>query len=161
MTQAQFLKNLHCPCPTPDSLIDVVLDTDAANEADDQYAIAYLLRSADRLRVRGLCAAPFFGPDKPVATIAQGIDASCREIRRVLALCGREDLNDSVYPGSTAYLGDETAPVDSPASRYIARLAREYSPEHPLYVVCIGAITNVASALLLDPCVRENTVTAL
>ena len=29
--------------------MDVVLDTDAYNEIDDQYAIAYLLRSQDAL----------------------------------------------------------------------------------------------------------------
>ena len=45
MTQAQLLKNLE----VPKGKIDVVLDTDAYNEIDDQYAIALMLRSADKL----------------------------------------------------------------------------------------------------------------
>ena len=37
LTQAQMSKMLMCP----DGPIDMVLDTDAYNEIDDQYAIAY------------------------------------------------------------------------------------------------------------------------
>ena len=41
--------------------------------------------------------------------------------------------------------------VESEAARFIAELGMRYTPEHPLYVTAIGAITNVASALLLAP----------
>jgi inosine-uridine nucleoside N-ribohydrolase len=41
----------------------------------------------------------------------------------------------------------------------MADMANEYSPENPLYIVAIGAITNVASAILLNPkAMKENTV---
>jgi inosine-uridine nucleoside N-ribohydrolase len=40
----------------------------------------------------------------------------------------------------------------------LAELSNEYSPENPLYVVAIGAITNVASALLLNPEMKNNVV---
>ena len=36
-------------CPT--KKVDVVLDTDAYNEIDDQYAIAYMLQNPERLNV--------------------------------------------------------------------------------------------------------------
>ena len=39
MTQEQLFKNLN----RPEGKIDVVLDTDAYNEIDDQFAIAYAL----------------------------------------------------------------------------------------------------------------------
>ena len=48
MIQAQLLKNLEVPT----GKIDVILDTDAYNEVDDQYAIAYMLRSQDKLNVK-------------------------------------------------------------------------------------------------------------
>jgi inosine-uridine nucleoside N-ribohydrolase len=48
--------------------------------------------------------------------------------------------------------------VISDAARDLAERALQYSPENPLYVVAIGAITNVASAILLEPAVAENTV---
>ena len=40
----------------------------------------------------------------------------------------------------------------------MAERAKNYSPENPLYVVAIGAITNIASALLLAPEIAENIV---
>ena len=52
----ELLKNLD----VPKGKIDVVLDTDAYNEIDDQYAIAYLLNSEDKLNVKAIYAAPFF-----------------------------------------------------------------------------------------------------
>ena len=57
----------------------------------------------------------------------------------------------------TLYL-DEKTPVDSPAARFIVEKAREYSVDRPLYVLAIGAITNVASAILMDPSICEKIV---
>ena len=48
MTQTQFLRNLE----VPDRRVDVVLDTDAYNEIDDQFAVAYLLPIAGRPMLR-------------------------------------------------------------------------------------------------------------
>lgn len=56
MTQSIYLKNLEAPT----RIVDAVLDTDACNEIDDQFAIAYLLKNQDRIRIRGFCATPFF-----------------------------------------------------------------------------------------------------
>ena len=33
----------------PDHPVDVILDTDAYNEIDDQFAISYLIRSSEKL----------------------------------------------------------------------------------------------------------------
>ena len=49
------MKNLERPQPG----IDVILDTDAYNEIDDQFAIAYMLANRDKLNVKALYAAPF------------------------------------------------------------------------------------------------------
>ena len=134
--------------------IDVILDTDAYNEIDDQFAIAYLLRSEDKLRCRAICAAPFHNGKSEGP--ADGMEKSYHEILKVLSLAGREDLHSQVFRGSTQWLTDEATPVDSPAAREIIRLAWEYTPEKPLYVVAIGAITNVASALLMEPGIAAN-----
>ena len=55
-------------------------------------------------------------------------------------------------------MDDENTPVVSDAARDLAQRADGYSPEKPLYIVAIGAITNVASAFLLNPKMAENTV---
>ena len=152
MTHEQLLKNLQVPAGP----IDVVLDTDTYNEIDDQFALSYLLRSGEKLTVKALCAAPFFNDNS--TSPEDGMERSYREIFNLLHLAEREDLNPIVFEGSRTYLPDERTPVDSPAARELVRLAKDYSPEKPLYVVAIGAITNVASALLMDPAIQDNIV---
>lgn len=152
MNQEQFFKNLNCPS----GAVDVVLDTDTYNEIDVQFALAYLLSCSEKLRIKGICAAPFFNHHS--ASLGDGMRKSHDEILRLLKLAEREDLNSAVYKGSETWLPDETTPVPSPAASFLADLAGRYTPEHPLYIISIGAITNVASALLLNPDMRENTV---
>ena len=152
MTTEQFFRNLM----PPEGPVDVVLDTDAYNEADDQFAIAYLVRSEPGLRVRGFCAAPFY--NARVSSPQEGMEKSFDEIQNILSLSGRKDLCSLVHAGAPRYLPDEHTPVLSDAAAFLAELSRQYSAEQPLYIVSIGAITNLASALLLDPTMTERIV---
>lgn len=152
MTYNQYIKNLM----VPDCRIDAVLDTDAYNEIDDQFAIGYMLAHSEKINTLGICAAPFFNSNSTSA--ADGMIKSYDEILKLLRLAGREDMFDRVYRGSASYLPDENTPVESEAADYMAKLANEYSPENPLYIVAIGAITNVASAILKNPDMKENCV---
>lgn len=149
MTNEQRLKNLNMP----ERPVDVVLDTDAYNEIDDQYAISYLLACGEKLRLQAFYAAPFFKPH--LESVKQGMEESYREINDLLKLAGKEA---TVLRGSDRFLVDEKTPVISDAAKDLAQRALKYSPEEPLYVIAIGAITNVASAILLEPRVAENTV---
>ena len=132
---------------------DIVLDTDAYNEIDDQYAIAYLLKNEDQLNTQAIYAAPF--SNALAATPKEGMEKSYEEIFKLLKLCGKEV---PVYKGSASYLPNEQTAVDSPAARDIIARAKQHSAEDPLYVVAIGAITNVASALLMQPDIAKNIV---
>lgn len=152
MTQEQYLKNLEVPA----GRVDVVLDTDAFNEIDDQFAISYLLSSRDRLNIKGICAAPFL--NRRVGSAAEGMEKSYAEIQKLLRLAGETALLDRVYRGSDRFLSDEVTPVRSDAAAFMARLSRQYSPDQPLYIVALGAITNVASAILMEPAMKENCV---
>lgn len=150
MISSEPMRNLDVPAGP----VDVVLDTDTYNEIDDQFALAYMLRSPE-LRVQAIYAAPFFNENS--SGPEDGMLRSYDEIFKVLELMGERDAAP-VYKGSPQYLPDEKTPVISSAAEDLARRAREHSPERPLYVVAIGAITNVASAILLEPAVVENTV---
>lgn len=152
MTREQFFKNLDVPA----GQIDVVLDTDAYNEIDDQFAISYMLKQPEKFNVKGICAAPFFNQKSTSAE--DGMIKSYNEILKLLSLMGKDELKNIVYEGSREYLKDEKTPVISPSAQLMAKLANEYSPEKPLYIVAIGAITNVASAILLNPKMTENCV---
>lgn len=149
MINEQKIKNLS----VPKGKIDVILDTDAYNEIDDQFAISYMLRSKEKLNVKALYAAPFHNSNS--SSPGDGMEKSYEEILRLLKL-----LNESVdtFKGSDMYLKDETTPVQSPAAVDLAKRCEEYSLEKPLYVVAIGAITNIASAILLNPNVAKNCV---
>lgn len=83
---------------------------------------------------------------------------SYQEIKHLLHLMRLEEMEDRVFRGSETYLKDEKTPVISPAAEHLCALAMEYSAENPLYVVSIGAITNIASAILLRPEITERIV---
>lgn len=140
----------------PGKPVDVVLDTDTFNEIDDQYALSYLVRSTEKLNTLAVYAAPF--SNEKAATPLEGMEKSYDEILRILSLCGNKDLCNQVFKGSPAYLPDEKTPVDSPAAQDLIEKAMAHSPENPLYVVAIGAITNVASALLMKPEIADRIV---
>ena len=71
---------------------------------------------------------------------------------------GKDELKKSVYKGSAGYLPDEETAVESPAAADLAARAMNYTPEKPLYVLAIGAITNVASAILKNPDIIDRIV---
>lgn len=56
MTEEKRLERLK----KPKGQIEVVLDTDTYNEIDDQFALAYLIKSEEKLRLQAIYAAPFF-----------------------------------------------------------------------------------------------------
>ena len=85
---------------------------------------------------------------------AEGMRLSKAEIHRVMdTLPGREV---PVFDGSEQWLTGAGRPVASPAADDL--IERSRSGDSPLYVVAIGAPTNVASALLADPALAERIV---
>ena len=147
----------------PAGKLPVVLDTDAYNEVDDQFAIAYLLHSPEKIDLQAIYAAPFY--DKPRCfynyksqSAEEGVEKSYEEIRTLLRLAGREDMLESVYSGAKTFIQDVGGAVDSPAARDLIARAMSHSPENPLYVVGIGAPTNIASAIMLAPEIAKNMV---
>ena len=137
----------------PKGKVDVVLDSDMYNEVDDQFALAYLLQSEEKMSLKAIFAAPFFNhhSENP----KDGMEKSYEEIFRVLKLLKRESYGDNVYRGSEAFLGDEKTPVESEAVDKLIEMAQGYSAENPLYVIAIAACTNIASALIKCPELKE------
>jgi len=138
----------------PTGRVSMVLDTDTANEIDDQFAVAYALLAPDRLDVEALYAAPFsnsrsIGPE-------DGMERSYDEILRVLDRMGHAS-DELVLKGARSYLPAADEPVPSPAADDLVERAM-VPREGPLYVLAVGAITNVASALLMAPEIIERIV---
>ena len=136
----------------PDYMVSrrrLIISTDAKNEADDQYAIVHALLSPI-LDVRGIVPA-HFGTGRGSDTMEQ----SRAEVDLLLELMGLTGAV-AVADGAAQALVDEHTPHDSPGARLIIEEAR--SREETLFVACIGPLTDVASAILLDRDIIEQRV---
>lgn len=148
---AKLLRRLELP----KGKISMVLDTDTYNEVDDQFALVYALKSPERLKVEAVYAAPFFN-DRSSGP-SDGMEKSYDEILRLLSKMNITH-EGFVFKGSDRYLPGAGQPVESEAARDLVTRAKLYSEENPLYVVAIGAITNIASAILMEPGIINNIV---
>lgn len=139
----------------PSGKIRMVLDTDTYNEVDDQFALAYAMLSKEKIKVEAVYAAPF--KNDRSNSPGEGMEKSYDEILRLLKMM-KIPSEGLVFKGSDRYLEDVKRPVKSDAAADLIKKALASSPEDPLYVVPIGCITNIASALLIEPKIIENIV---
>lgn len=137
----------------PAGAVRVVVDTDTFNEIDDQFAVVYALLSPERIRVEALHAAPFHN-DRSTGP-QDGMLRSYDELRRLLDRLPQAAATP-VHHGARAWLPAADRPVPSPAAADLVERAGA-APE-PLFVVALGAPTNVASALLMEPGIAQRVV---
>ena len=137
----------------PAGKVRMVLDTDTYNEIDDQFAVVHALLSPEKLIVEALYAAPFYN-DRSNSP-GHGMELSFEEIQRLLS---RLDVSSEsfAFRGSEGVLSDYDNPYKSEAVDDL--IERALSSDEPLYVVAIGALTNIASAILIEPKSIENIV---
>lgn len=138
----------------PDGDCDVIIDTDTYNEIDDQFALTYALLSPT-LNITSIQAAPFHAAVRNTTSFEHGMELSYEEIRNVLAK-SPVSYDGPVLTGSRQSLTDSGGdPVTSAAATNIIDRAMERGAGDTLYILALGALTNVASALLLEPRIRE------
>jgi inosine-uridine nucleoside N-ribohydrolase len=132
----------------------VIINTDAKNEADDQFAIVHALLSSS-LDVRGLIAAHF-----GTRRTTRSMEESREEIDRLLDLM---DLRDkvTVVNGAATAIADEHSAQSSAGAQLIVAESKLASPQDPLYVAFLGPLTDMASAILLDPDVVRRPVVVI
>ena len=139
----------------PEGVVRMVFDTDTYNEVDDQFALCYALLSEDKVKVEAVYAAPYFN-DRSSGP-ADGMEKSYQEILQLLKML-KKSPDGFAFRGSTDYLKDVSQPIRSEAALDLVQKALGSTPENPLYVVTVGCITNVASALLIEPQIINNIV---
>ncbi len=128
----------------------VIIDTDAYNEIDDQYAIAYSYYS-DKIDVLAIHAAPF--ENEKSDNMEYGMEKSFEEINKVLGLIN-PNHTIPVFKGSRASIEKSGEIQDSEAARNLIKMVKE--SDEIVYVFALGAITNVVSALMMDPSIKDN-----
>ncbi|HJD47184.1 MAG TPA: nucleoside hydrolase [Candidatus Mediterraneibacter norfolkensis] len=127
--------------------IRMIVHTDCKNEADDQYALAHHLMTP-RFDVRGIVAGHFYKTPRGYRE-AETARASYDEILKIVDLMGLKDR----YPvllGAEREIPTPESHIDTEGARFIIEEALS-DEERPLYIVCQGALTDVASALLMKP----------
>lgn len=139
----------------PKGKVRAVLDTDTYNEIDDQFALAYALLSMEKIELEAVYAAPFF--NNRSTSPGDGMEKSYQEILRLLKFLGKSP-EGFAFRGSDRYLEDISRPVRSDAALDLITKAKTATPSNPLYVVTVGCITNIASAILIDPSIIEKIV---
>lgn len=125
-----------------------ILHTDCKNEADDQYAVVQTLMTP-KFDVKGIIAGHF---NKLSVTGPAGGDTvqdSLDEIHKILELMHLKDRYP-VLPGARTGMENEFEPVDSEGARFIIQEAMREDLS-PLFIGMQGAITDLASAILLAP----------
>ncbi|MCL4840432.1 MAG: nucleoside hydrolase [Bryobacteraceae bacterium] len=152
-TMAQFSPSRLLEIPSP-GVHDVVLDTDTYNEIDDQYAVAHAILSPDKMKVHAVYAAPYLNNRSTSA--ADGMEKSYEEILRILAMLKQPAANFA-FRGSPRFLSAPDAPIKSDAALDLIKKALQPRP-NPLYVLTVGAPTNVSSAILMEPRIKERIV---
>jgi hypothetical protein len=133
----------------------MVLDSDTYNEIDDQFALVQVLLSPDRLNLEAIYATPFHNArsDSP----GHGMELSYHEILRVLARMGVSDTG-LVHRGVTEFVGFAKEARKSEAVDDLISRARTGESNQPLYVLAIGALSNVASAILQAPDIIDRII---
>lgn len=139
----------------PTGKIRMILDTDTYNEVDDQFALAYAYLSKEKIELEAVYAAPFKNARSESA--GEGMEKSYEEILRLLKMLDKSPENFA-FRGSDKYLDNISKPIRSEAALDLVKKAKVSSPEDPLYVVPVGCITNIASAILIEPEIIKNIV---
>lgn len=131
----------------------VVIDTDAYNEVDDQFALVYAMLSGQQMEIEAIYAAPFL--NKRSISAEDGMKKSYDEILNIL-----DRMNAAgrypVFKGSGSFLKDKSQPVISDAAKDLVN--RALNSKEPLYVLTLGAPTNIASALTMEPKIRDKII---
>lgn len=126
----------------------VILDTDMNNEADDQFALAYLLHAKDKMILDAVTIAPYshIGENN----ILENNQKSKMVTERIFELC-HVDMTDKIYVGSNGYL-EQGYEEETDA---ILKMLEVIQKNEMTYILAIGAITNVGILLKKHPELKE------
>lgn len=127
--------------------IRLIINTDAKNEADDQFAIVHALLTP-KFDIKGIIAA-HFGEHKST----HSMEDSYVELEKLIDLM---DLPSEVnlLKGAPKALPNEETPVLSEGAQFIINEAMK-EENLPLYVIFLGPLTDLATAYIKEPKIAD------
>lgn len=125
--------------------INVILDTDTYNECDDQFALAYMIKSQDIFNIEAITVAPYSHKERN-ETVISGREKSYNEI---LKICNwlNFDTTNKVFKGAEDYICNGYDETNDAVNKIIEVALKN----NKTYILAIGAITNVALAIKKEP----------
>lgn len=128
--------------------IPVILSTDVGNEIDDQWTIVYLLTGPE-FEVLGIVSAhaPTVSPPAGLTTYRILLDV----VENRLKMASHPPL----FEGASLPLEDAKTPRPNAGVNFIIEASRGFSKENPVNLLTIGAVTDAASAILIDPSIVD------
>ena len=124
----------------------IILSTDCGAEIDDQWALSHLALSPE-FTLLGIVTSHTGEHELLAQPVAETSAQVAREVLDHLSL----QSQPPVIAGSSKALSHKSTPQPNPGVDFILETSRAYTPSQRLTVLVIGAATDVASALLLDP----------
>ncbi|HEV2124944.1 MAG TPA: nucleoside hydrolase, partial [Chloroflexota bacterium] len=137
----------------PDKRARVIVNTDAKNEADDQFALVHALLTPS-FEVCGVIPA-HFGTRRTTESLRESREEVQLLLRMMREMGWQRDVR--VEDGAAHALPDERTPVPSSGASLIVKEALREDPR-PLHVAFYGPLTDMASALLMEPRIQERNL---
>jgi len=125
----------------------VIIDADTGNEIDDVPAVSYALMT-DNIDIIGLTAEQW----NRYEVCGQNTMLESWELNNRILKSLKKDHIPSLK-GAEIMVGKQWSmepPRKSDASDFIVKNARESKKDEKLIIICTGAVTNVASAIMID-----------
>lgn len=113
---------------------NVILDTDIGNSWDDQFALAYLLKSEENFNIEAITIAPFKHNEED--SIIDNQDISYNEILKIGQLLNTD-------------LVSKVCKFD--ANKTIDKIVEIANKNEYTYILAIGALTNISNAIIKNP----------
>ena len=129
----------------------IIIDTDMTNEIDDEFALPYLY-SFENAQIEAVTIAQHFSLHRGQFDVAKNIERSYQKTLEITKLI-RPDLVNKIYKGDTMIkaFGSWDKNV-SDAVKNIIRICHE---NEKVIFIAIGAMTNLAHALEIDPKIAD------
>jgi purine nucleosidase len=130
----------------------VFIDNDFSGDPDDLFQLVHHLLSPS-VDIRGIIGS-HLRPDDPLDSSGRSAANAAEIARKVLRLMGMEN-QVPVHEGAPRALDDDRRPIPSAASAALIEEALREDADLPLFLVCGAGLTDLASALLLEPRIAE------
>jgi len=140
--------------PPKNEKMRVLIVSDATNEIDDIWAIALAILYPERFQIEGFVGSNYDHTSTGIGP--KSIEMSVNEILTLLekaGMKGRYPVFHGAHP-----MQYEFAPSGSEGVDFIIERAMAGNAENPLWIVGLGSATDLASAYLKQPAIKDRVV---